>query len=127
MNKTTGAYSGHFVTMMEAHRRAMTGTKSASMRNVMNENIIKNDHGADIEFVMALHKNDLVSVEKDGTRVFYRVQKLESGGNRIVLRLHTTTILDNKGEEIYFSINKESFNKWSLKKHKINAIGKLVE
>jgi len=110
-NTSTGAYSGHFVTMMEAHRRAMTGSKSAAKRGVNREAIIKTDHGAEAEFAMALHRNDLVSVEKEGRRVFYRVQKLESGDNRIVLRLHTTTTLDNKSEEIYFSINKESFEK----------------
>lgn len=126
-NKSTGAYSGQFVTMMEAHRRAMTGSKSASKRGVNRENIIKTDHGADYDFVMALHINDLVSVEKGAKRVFYRVQKLDSGSNRIVIRLHSTTVLDNKNEEIYFSINKESFEKWSFQKHKINAIGKLVE
>jgi CRISPR-associated endonuclease Csn1 len=64
---------------------------------------------------------------KDGQRVFYRVQKLDSGSNRFVLRLHTTTTLDNKSEEIYLGINQNSFTNWSFKKHKINAIGKLGE
>jgi CRISPR-associated endonuclease Csn1 len=126
-HKQTEAVSGQFVTMMEAHRRAMTGTKSAAKRGVDRENIIKTDHGADYEFVMALHINDLVSVKKAEQRIFYRVQKLDSGSNRFVLRLHTTTKLDNKNEEIYLSINESSFTNWSFKKHKINAIGKLVE
>lgn len=119
-HKETGSYSGQFVTMMEASRRAKG-------INMPRQAIIKTEHGAGYEFVMALHINELVSVEKDGQRVFYRVQKLDSGSNRFVLRLHTTTTLDSKSEEIYLSINQNSFTNWSFKKHKINAIGKLVE
>ncbi len=119
-NKETGAYSGQFVTMMEASRR-VKGI------NMPRQPIIKTDHGADYDFVMALHINDLVSIEKEGKRVFYRVQKLDSGSNRFVLRLHTTTTLDNKNEEIYFSINENSFATWRLQKHSINAIGKIIE
>lgn len=115
----TGKYSGQFVTTMEATHRA----KGIKMHR---QPIVKIDHGADYEFIMALHINDLVSIEKNGQRLFYRVQKLDSGSNRIVLRLHTTTALDNKNEEIYFSINESSFITWQLKKHSINAIGKLI-
>ncbi len=119
-HRETGSYSGQFVTTMEASHRA----KGIKMHR---QPIIKIDHGADHEFIMALHINDLVSIEKNGQRLFYRVQKLDSGSNRIVLRLHTTTILDNKTEEIFFSINESSFTTWQLKKHSINAIGKLIE
>ena len=73
---------------------------------------------------MALHINDLVSVEHDGERVFYRVQKLESGGNKIMLRLHTAALLNNKNEELRLSINKDVFEKWSLRTEQINVIGK---
>lgn len=124
-NTRTGAYSGHFVTMMEAHRRAMTGSKSAAKRGVIRENIIKTDHGAEAELVMALHRNDLVSVEKEGKREFYRVQKLESDSNRMMLRYHRAATLDKKDEEIRLTINKDLFGIWKIKKHKINAIGKL--
>lgn len=119
-HRKTGKCSGQFVTTMEATHRA----KGIKMHR---QPIIKTDHGADHEFIMALHINDLVSIEKNGQRVFYRVQKLDSGSNRIVLRLHTTTVLDNKSEEIYFSINESSFTTWQLQKHSINAIGKLIE
>ncbi|CAA9888985.1 CRISPR-associated endonuclease Cas9 [Candidatus Methylobacter favarea] len=116
----TGSYSGQFVTMMEASHRA----KGIKMNR---QPIIKKDHGEDYEFIMALHINDLISIEKDGQRVFYRIQKLDSGGNRIMIRLNTTTVLDHKSEEIYFSINENSFTTWQFQKHSINAIGKLIE
>jgi len=125
-HKKTGKYKGEFITMMEAHRRAMTGTKSAARRGVERESIIKNSQGDDWSFIMALHINDLVSVGKgDGEREFYRVQKLDTGSNRMVIRLHTAAKLDNKKEEIYFSFNDASFKKWDLRKHQINAIGVL--
>jgi CRISPR-associated endonuclease Csn1 len=117
-HKTTGAYSGQFVTMMEASHRA----KGIKMPR---QPIIKTDHGADYEFIMALHINDLVSMEKDGRRVFYRVQNLDSEGNRIMFRLHTTSVLNNKDEGIRLSINEKIFTTWQLQKHSINAIGKL--
>jgi CRISPR-associated endonuclease Csn1 len=116
----TGSHLGQFVTMMEASHRA----KGIKMHR---QPIIKTDHGEDYEFIMALHINDLVSIEKGGQKVFYRIQKLDSGSNRIVLRLHTTTVLDHKTGEIYFSINESSFASWQLKKQRLNAIEKLIE
>ncbi|MCK4865372.1 MAG: type II CRISPR RNA-guided endonuclease Cas9 [Gammaproteobacteria bacterium] len=123
-HKKTGEYKGEFITMMEAHRRAMTGTKSAQNRNIKREQIIQKNHSDDWQFTMALHINDLVSVNKNnGEREFYRVQKLDTGSNRMVLRLHTAAKLDNKSEEIYFSFNLASFKKWELKKNNVNVIG----
>jgi len=125
-HKETGEYKAKFIMMMEAHRRAMTGTKSAQNRNVKREQIIKTNHGDDYEYIMALHINDLVSITKSGNeREFYRVQKLDTGSNRMVLRLHTAAKLDSKPEEIYFSFNLASFKKWNLKKNNVNAIGML--
>ena len=90
-HKKTGKYKGQFITMMEAHRRAMTGTKSTKKHNIEREQIIQKNHGDDWEFIMALHINDLVSVDKgNNERAFYRVQKL-GGGYDLTLRLHTET------------------------------------
>ncbi len=119
-HKETGEYTGFFVTMMEASHR-VRGI------NRKKQSIIKTDHGENHEFIMALHINDLVTVKKNHICDFYRVQKLESGGNRIILRLHTAAKIDNKDEEIFFSINKTSFKKWQLSKVRVNAIGKQVE
>ena len=118
-NNITGKFTGHFVTTMEASKRA----KGILMPK---QPIIKIDHGADSIFVMALHINDLVSVEKEGKRVYYRVQKFDSGNNRIMLRLHSTSVLDKKNEELYLSINEKLFIQWLLEKHTFNAIGKVL-
>jgi CRISPR-associated endonuclease Csn1 len=117
-DKSSGKYYGEFVTMMEASRRA----KGIGMEQ---QPIVKTDYGEAVEFVMALLINDLVSVIRNGARQFYRVQKLDLGGNRIVLRLHTAAKLDRKDEEIYFTINRTSFEVWQLQKHQVNAIGKI--
>lgn len=127
-HKQTGRFKGEFVTMMEAHRRAMTGSESAIKRGVAREPIVKTEHGDDYRFMMVLHINDTVSVEsEDGKRSYYRVQKLDSGQNRIVLRLNRAATIDNKEEEIYFSINQKNFEKYKIKLHRINAIGHLVD
>lgn len=76
---------------------------------------------------MALHINDLVSLNIDGERRFYRVQKLDSGINRIMLRLHTAALLNNKQEEKHLSVNHKLFDQWGLQLHTVNAIGKIIE
>jgi CRISPR-associated endonuclease Csn1 len=114
-NKNTGEYIGDFVNVMEV--RSLGKQKQP---------IIKTDHAEQFEFVMALHVNDTVSVEEAGRRIFYRVRKLDAGSNGCILHLHSAASFDGKGEEIHFSINEASFNGWRLRKHKINAIGKLI-
>ncbi|MFQ5598722.1 MAG: type II CRISPR RNA-guided endonuclease Cas9 [Nitrospiria bacterium] len=120
-HKETGKYTGVFVTMMEASRRAkgIHGKK---------EPIIRTDHGKANEFFMALHINDMVSVGKEGQRVFYRVQKLDSANKRVNLRLHTASTLKKVDETLK---DKDStipaLIKSGLKLHKINSIGKLME
>jgi len=111
---------GHFVTMMEAARRA----RGIGMPK---QPMIRRDHGSDQELLMALHINDLVSLNIDGERRFYRVQKLDSGINRIMLRLHTAALLNNKQEEKHLSVNHKLFDQWGLQLHTVNAIGKIIE
>lgn len=120
-HKETGAYTGQFVTMMEASRRAKG-------INIPRQAIIKTDHGADYEFVMALHINDLVSVEKDGQRVFYRVQILDSSNKRINMRLHTASTPKNNNETLADRDSTvHALIALGLRKHSINAIGKIIE
>ena len=109
---------GVFVTMMEAAKRAKGIV-------INKQPIVQTDHGAQREFLMALHINDLVSLEKDEECKFYRVQKLQSGTNRVMLRLHTASTLDNPSQELQLTINNELLSKWHLKTEKVNAIGKL--
>lgn len=119
--RETGDYSGHFVTTMEASHRS----KGIKMHR---QPIIKTDHGADYEFIMALHISDLVSIEKGGQRVFYRVQILDSANKRISLRLNTASTLKIDGETLLDRDSTvQALMMSGLHKHSINAIGKLIE
>jgi CRISPR-associated endonuclease Csn1 len=127
-NTRTSKIKGEFVTMMEAHRRAMTGTKTAKKRGINQENIIKTNHGKDWEFVTALHINDTASLEdSDGKRAFYRIQKLNAGSNKITLRLGIAATLSNEKEKVDIGINEKNFDKFNIKFHKINAIGSIID
>lgn len=127
-HQKTGKYKGEFVTMMEAHRRAMTGTCSAQRRGVPQEQIIKKNHGEGWQFMMALHINDMVSVkETSGESIFYRVQKLDGNGNRFYLREHSAATLKDKAQQLCISINRETFQKYDFKLHRINAIGIITD
>jgi len=117
-NTKTGKIKGEFVTMMQASHRAKG-------INIPKQPIIKTNHGGEWEFLMALHINDTVSIEKDGgERVFYRVQKLDVSGG-LTLRLNTASTISNKKEEIRTSIS--SLFKEYIAKHKVNAIGGLID
>ncbi len=128
-DKKTGDYSGVFITMMEAHRRAMTGTKSAQKKGVLFEAVIQKKHGKKLQFVMAVHKNDMVSIIKNEKQKFYRVQNLESPPNkRIILRLHTAAKVDNPSETL---LHREStipaLMKQNLQLHRTNVLGKIID
>ncbi len=117
-HKETGKIKGEFVTMMLASHRAKG-------INMPKQPIIKTNHGDEWEFLMALHINDTVSIEKDdGERIFYRVQKI-GGGYDVTLRLNTASTIDNKNEGIGLMVKGVIEN--SLIKHKVNAIGSLID
>ncbi len=122
-SKETGKFKGEFVTMMQASHRAK-GIGSNLNPNGVKQPIVQLNHGEEWLFVMSLHINDLVSITTDDdSRVFYRVQKLDSGSNRFVLRKHSAATLQNKDEELYVSITTKNFKKYDIKLHKINVIG----
>jgi len=117
--RKTGKYEGRFVTAMEAvHRaRGINGPKRP---------IIQTAHGEGYEFVMALHINDLVSVEVDGKRQFYRVQKLEYTNSRIGLQHHTVAAGKNSTEQLEKPLAISTLMEtYVMQKHRVNAIGKL--
>jgi len=126
-NDSTKKYIGLFITMMEAHRRAMTGTGSAKKRGVSQENIVKNQNGNGYSFVMALHKQDTVSLNINGSREYFVVKALgqmsQKNQPRPVLFPHTSS--GSKERRISDSIS-NLIQKYDLKLHSINAIGKLV-
>ena len=105
----------------------MLASHRAKGINIPKQAIVKTDHGEDWEFVMALHINDTVSIEKEnGERVFYRVQKFMAAQDSLVLRLNTTSTLNNKNEEVQMSINK-LFTELDLRNHRMNAIGHFID
>ncbi len=73
---------------------------------------------------MALHINDLVSLEADNGEKFYRVQKLDSAGARAMIRLHTAATIKNPDEELFLSIS--GLMEKGMRLCKLNAIGKLL-
>jgi len=124
-HKETGTYKGIFITMMEAHRRAMTGTKSARKRGVSFEPMVMTDQGVDTQFIMVLHINDLVSIETNDGERFYRVQKLDSSNKRVHLRLHTASTIANVTETFPDrELTVIALMKKHMKLHRVNAIGK---
>ena len=127
-HKETKAYKGAFVTALEAHRRAMTGSKSAIKRGVVFESIIKKEHGEQYDFVMALHINDLVSTDKDESSRYYRVQKLDSSNKRVHLRLHTASTIANDNETFPDrELTIPALMVKNMKLHTVNAIGKRLD
>ena len=87
-NRETGKYESRFVTTMEAARRA----------RALKQTIVQKHHGEDWEFATYLCINDTVSIEENGERNFYRVQVLDPGAKRIILRLNTAATLQNNQE-----------------------------
>ena len=87
-NRKTGEYESRFVTTMEAARRVRT----------LRQTIVRKDHGEDWEFATYLCINDIVSIEENEEKSFYRVQVLDPGAKRIILRLHTAATLKNNLE-----------------------------
>ncbi len=118
-DKKPKKYKGIFVTAMEAAHRAR-GIKGSK------RSIIQTDHGAGVIFMFALHINDLVSIEEDGQRKLYRVQKLASMSQQLQLRLHTAALIGNSNEEILKSVS-TLMAAYKLQLHSINAIGKLQD
>ena len=58
------------------------------------------------------------------TRLFYRVQKLESARQSICIKGKSSLyVKDIQKMNLYVSISQDSFNRYSLKIHQINAIG----
>jgi len=122
----TGKYKGVFITMMEASHRAK-GIRSKLNPKGEKQAIIKMDHGSEWEFLMALHINDIVSIDGRESQLFYRVQKLDSGSNWFVLRAHQASTLKDAKDELYLSISQDNFKRYSLKTHQINAIGIIAD
>ncbi len=115
----TGKFKGEFITMMQASHRAK-GVQSALNPEGYKQPIVRMFHGGEWQFVMVLHINDLVGIDREGVTVLYRVQQLESP-NRLTLRLNTAATIGNKDEKIRRAIS--VLMSQGLVKYNINAIG----
>ncbi len=88
-------YKSNFVTTWEAAQRLRRGDKS----------YVQTEHGKEWALHMVLCINDMVSVEVEGVKEFYRVQKFQPNENILGLRLNTAAKLDNEKEQLLKSIN----------------------
>ena len=118
-NNQSKKYSGKFITAMEAAQRCR-------QRNQHRQPIIQTQHAGQNQFVMALHRNELVSLSIDNNPVIYRVQKLNMVDSIISLRLHTAATDNNSNEGIAKSAN-TLMQTYQMKKLSVNAIGKLID
>ncbi|NLX07953.1 MAG: type II CRISPR RNA-guided endonuclease Cas9 [Phycisphaerae bacterium] len=82
--KRVAKRDGVVVSMFDAAQRVQRGLP-----------LINRDHGSGRRFVMSLSTNELVHVKVDGQYVLYRVQKLDAGNTRVILRLHTDSRVDD--------------------------------
>ncbi|MBE0472007.1 MAG: type II CRISPR RNA-guided endonuclease Cas9 [Methyloprofundus sp.] len=111
-HKETGKFKAEFVTALEATQRAVQH-KQPVVKSYLND-----QH----EFCFALHKNDLVRAKNGSEYEIYRVQKTDSTSNRLMLRKHTASRLDNKTDEIFKSIT-ALMGEYEMQKIQVNAIG----
>lgn len=82
----TGKRKGIFVTAIEAAKRA----------RIDKTKIVQREHGNEWRFVMSLCINDTLEIiDNDGVVKQYRVQKMSGANNRITLRLHTVSGVEN--------------------------------
>ena len=134
-NVFTGKVHGCFVTMFEAARRA----RGVGMPR---QPMVRRNHGPDEEFLMALHKDDLVSIlvhprndddsldasnglEDQELRQYMRVQKFSMTTNQVQFQLHTSAVKAKNDDQKLLSINNDLVKKWNLCKHQPNVLGKI--
>jgi CRISPR-associated endonuclease Csn1 len=111
-DKKTGKHSGIFVNTWQAAQR----TRKDKLP------LIQTDHGPDLEFVMALHINDMVTAKKGEVTSTYRLQKLDPSGKRVVLREHTAATLEDSSQE-YMSTISKLMGEGALTPIRLNVLG----
>ncbi len=124
----TGKVEGRFVTMMEAHRRAMTGTKSARARGVSLEPIINKHLEDSYEFLMAIHRKSIVELTIDDHKEFYYVKSLGqlSQGKQPRPTLIPHIVAVGSEGKISDSIS-NLVKKFKIRPRRINVIGKFLD
>ncbi len=115
-NRQNGKYEGEFITTMEVAKKV----------RIFKEPIVRTEHGEDWEYITYLCSNDTVSLEENGERVFYRVQKLEASASRLTLRLLSAATLNNKKECVQKSISVLMKN-FDMRKESVDVLGVLLK
>ena len=113
-NRKTGKYDAKFVTTMEVAKRA----------RILKEPIVKTDHGQDWQYTTYLCINDTISIEEDGKREFYRLQKFQPNEKVLVLRLISAATLKNKNEQKLKTIS-VLMRDMKMQKESVDALGYL--
>lgn len=113
-HKKSNKYQTPFITTLKATKRVHN-----------NKAIINTCPESGWEFCFALHKNELVIATVNGQEKIYRVQKLDASSNRIMLRHHLASTLNNKSQELNKRVS-ILLNEHKLYKININAIGKIT-
>ena len=110
-NVKTGRRKGVFVTMLEAAHRA----------RIQKIPLVQRDHGEDWKFVMSLMVNDMVEIEENGERRYYRVQMLDGSNENITFRLHTAATLEDKETRLF-----KTPNALRCRKVEISPLGRIL-
>ncbi len=110
-----GDRRGYFVSQLEAAERARR------LKEPLVKRTPPKDWGPHWKFVMSLHKNDMVELNKRKRKGIFRVQQLEPSNNRVVLRLHTSAnTKDNRTRE-FLQISQSH----SARKISVDPIGRI--
>lgn len=110
-----GKFDTDFVPAMEAQKRV--NSKQAIINKVHSS--------SDYVFLMALHVNDLVTIQIEGKEKIYRVQKLDMVNSKIAIRLQTAANLKNRCEGMEKSAI-SLIKDFKMRPIKVNAIGKVL-
>ena len=113
-NRKNEKYESRFVTTMEAAKRARK----------LKQPIIQTEHGEDWEYVTYLCINDTVSIEENGKRNFYRVQKFQPNEKILVLRLHNAATLEDNNKRRLRTVA-VLMRDLKMKKESIDVLGHL--
>lgn len=108
-----------FVTAMAMAQRLKVAKGKPQQRVI-------NGFGEEWEYLMTLHRNDLVEVTVHGEKQIHRVQKLEMDGAKLTTRLHTAATLSNSNECIRKSVS-AFIDSFKIKPLRVNAIGKHMD
>ncbi|MCF6149389.1 MAG: type II CRISPR RNA-guided endonuclease Cas9 [Candidatus Kuenenia sp.] len=97
-NINTGERKGVFVTAMEAAKRA----------RIDKTGIVQRNHGPEWRFVMSLCTNDMIEVDNDNVKKYYRVQKM-SGSKQfeITLKYHHDALPEINANSLRIRSNKD--------------------